>query len=60
MEENKDGPGAFTEVTLRPRVRITAESDANRALALHEEAHRLCFIANSVKFPVKALPEIIR
>jgi organic hydroperoxide reductase OsmC/OhrA len=60
MVENKDGSGSFTEVTLHPRVKITAESDAERAFALHEEAHRLCFIANSVKFPVKNAPEILR
>jgi organic hydroperoxide reductase OsmC/OhrA len=60
MTENKDGSGAFVEVTLHPRVRISAESDANRALALHEEAHRLCFIANSVNFPVRNVPEIMR
>jgi len=60
MTENKDGSGAFVEVTLHPRVRIAAESDANRARTLHEEAHRLCFIANSVNFPVRNVPEIIR
>src|SRR5437868_14100806 len=60
MTENKDGSGAFVEVTLHPQVRIAAESDANRARALHEEAHRLCFIANSVNFPVRNVPEIIR
>ena len=59
MTENKDGSGAFVEVTLHPRVRIAAESDANRARTLHEEAHRLCFIANSVNFPVRNVPEII-
>jgi organic hydroperoxide reductase OsmC/OhrA len=51
MEETADG-GAFTEATLRPVVTISAESDAGKALALHDEAHHNCFIANSVKFPV--------
>ncbi|HEV3443273.1 MAG TPA: OsmC family protein [Gemmataceae bacterium] len=59
MTENKDGSGAFVEVTLHPRVRISAESDANRARTLHDEAHRLCFIANSVNFPVRNVPEIM-
>src|SRR6202167_1308918 len=45
MEEDAAGSAQFTEVTLRPRVTITPESDAGKAMALHEEAGRLCFIA---------------
>jgi organic hydroperoxide reductase OsmC/OhrA len=58
MAENKDGSGEFTEVLLRPRVTVTAESDAGRALALHEDAGKLCFIARSVNFPVRHQPVI--
>lgn len=58
MEESSDGSGRFTEVTLRPRVTITAESDARRALELHQEAGRLCFIAKSVNFPVRHDPVV--
>jgi len=58
MLENADGSGAFVEVVLRPRVRIAPGADAVRAAALHEEAHRRCFIANSVNFPVRHEPEI--
>src|ERR1700720_4094993 len=53
MAENADGSGAFVEVTLNPHVTIDAHSDPAKALLLHEEAHRYCFIANSVNFPVK-------
>jgi organic hydroperoxide reductase OsmC/OhrA len=53
MEEGANGAGHFVEVVLRPDVWITPESDPDRARALHEEAHRLCFIANSVNFPVR-------
>lgn len=59
MDEQADGAGAFAAVVLRPQVTLTAGSDATKALALHEEAHRFCFIANSVKFPVKLEPCII-
>ena len=52
----KDGSGRFTEVVLRPEVTITPESDAAKADALHEKAHRLCFTAASVNFPVRAEP----
>lgn len=59
MEETSDGSGAFSEVILRPEISLTSESDRAKALALHEEAHRFCFIANSVKFPVKVEPRIV-
>jgi organic hydroperoxide reductase OsmC/OhrA len=59
MEETADGGGLFTEVTLRPAVTISADSDAGKAMSLHEDAHRLCFIANSVKFPVRHEPRIM-
>ena len=52
MEEN-DGSGQFVEVELRPVVTILSATDRERALALHREAHQLCFIARSVNFPVK-------
>ena len=49
---------AFTDVLLRPRVVIAAGSDIAKAKALHEQAHKICFIANSVNFPVRHEPEI--
>ena len=57
MAESADGGGEFTRVTLRPRVAISA-GDPAKALELHHEAHRLCFIARSVNFPVDCEPDI--
>lgn len=48
----------FTDVLLRPRVTIAAGGDPEKARALHENAHRECFIANSVNFPVRHEPTI--
>jgi organic hydroperoxide reductase OsmC/OhrA len=48
----KDKKIRFTEVVLHPRVTIAADSDADKATALHEQAHEQCFIASSVNFPV--------
>ena len=45
--------GRFEQVTLRPHVTIAAASDISKMAALHEDAHRRCFIANSVNFPVR-------
>lgn len=53
MEAAGNGAGRFVRVLLRPAVQIDADSDPTRARALHEEAHRLCFVANSVNFPVE-------
>ena len=58
METNPDGSGAFASVTLKPRITITAESDAATAEALHEKASAMCFIARSVNFPVAHEAEI--
>jgi organic hydroperoxide reductase OsmC/OhrA len=57
MEEG-DGAGQFVKAELRPEIRIARGGDSARALALHEEAHRLCFIARSVNFPVNVEAEI--
>jgi organic hydroperoxide reductase OsmC/OhrA len=56
MVETDDTGGHFTEVTLRPRVTFEAGTDRSQVRALHERAHHLCFIANSVNFPVKCEP----
>jgi len=56
MVEDARG-GRFERVVLHPRVTI-AEGDAGKASELHREAHRLCFIANSVNFPVDCEPVI--
>jgi len=52
MREDSDGSGVFTEVVLRPVVTISkgSEQDAQR---FHEQANRMCYVANSVKFPVR-------
>lgn len=58
MSENAEGGGAFTDVTLRPEVTIAEPDRVEDATELHHEAHRLCFIANSVNFPVTATPTV--
>ncbi|HLH09083.1 MAG TPA: OsmC family protein [Terriglobales bacterium] len=59
MEERPDGSGAFVRVVLRPAVKIRAGDDRAKAALLHHEAHRMCFIANSVNFPVEAEAEVV-
>lgn len=53
----QDGPGGrFTDVTLHPLVVV--EGDVSREVLdeIHDEAHHVCFIANSVNFPVNCAP----
>jgi organic hydroperoxide reductase OsmC/OhrA len=59
MSEEAGGGGRFTRVVLRPHVTIAPGGDAEKARALHREAHAKCFIANSVNFPVECVPEIV-
>lgn len=48
-----EGRMRFSEVLLRPRVRIASGGDPELARALHAKAHDGCFIASSVNFPVR-------
>ena len=47
----------FTEATLYPEVVITDAARIDEANALHDEAHKKCFIARSVNFPVQHKPK---
>lgn len=57
--ERVDGVIRFTDALLRPRVTVAPGADVEKAKALHEKAHRGCFVANSVNFPVRHEPEIL-
>lgn len=56
MEETAAGGGRFTEVVLRPMVTVDDAGSLQKLDALHVQANRYCFIANSVNFPVKHQP----
>lgn len=57
METTPEG-GHFTEAVLRPQVEVASQEMADKAATLHAEAHRTCFIAASVNFPVRHEPTI--
>ena len=59
MVEDKDRGGYFTEVMLNITVTITDMAKKQRAEELHHDANKLCFIANSVNFPVKHTVNIV-
>ncbi len=53
-----DGGGKFTRVTLVPSVTITEPDREQDALRLHDDAHRLCFIAQSSSVPINHSPTV--
>ena len=53
MAVEKKGAGRFTSVTLSPMVTIEAGGDMDKAQALHHKANDMCFIANSMNFPIQ-------
>ncbi|MEV5327525.1 OsmC family protein [Nonomuraea sp. N2-4H] len=57
MAETAEG-GHFTEVVLRPVVTVASPEMVETAIALHADAHKACFIAASVNFPVRHEPTV--
>ncbi len=60
LEKNAEGKLAITRVVLRPRVTFGGERAPDEAeiRKLHERAHDICFIANSVRSEVVVEPVI--
>lgn len=58
-ESEPSGKGRFIKAILKPTIIITHDSDADKALQLHDEIHQYCFIARSVNFEVEYEPTIL-
>lgn len=56
MVVEADGGGRFTEVILRPHGTYRDPVDPALIRQLHDRAHALCFVANSMNFPVRVEP----
>jgi organic hydroperoxide reductase OsmC/OhrA len=56
MVTERDGSGRFTEAVLYPVVTVADEAMVEQAERAHERANQLCFIANSVSFPIRHEP----
>ena len=54
---NEDSSGAFQKIQLRPQVVLRDTSQSELAHSLHQQAHELCFIENSINFPVEIEPK---
>jgi organic hydroperoxide reductase OsmC/OhrA len=58
MTETPTGRGKFKEVILNPVVGVSEASMLEMLAEIHEKAHQMCFIANSVNFPVRLRPSV--
>ena len=56
MGKRDDGRDAMVKATLHPRTVFAGEADAAKVAEAHHRAHELCYIANSVNFPVTVEP----
>lgn len=52
MMMDNTGSGRFEQVILKPSVTVKDKRMKEKALALHEDANKMCFIANSCNFPI--------
>jgi organic hydroperoxide reductase OsmC/OhrA len=55
----RDKKVRFVDVLLRPKVVLNTGSDIEKARALHERAHNICVVVNSVNFPVRHETEVM-
>jgi organic hydroperoxide reductase OsmC/OhrA len=58
MLESADGSGRFEKICLNPVIVVTEKAMIAKAIDLHHNANKVCFIANSLNFPIKHLPII--
>ena len=52
LKIDENDAGRFESVELKPKIQLVTPETKQRALKLHKEASQLCFIANSVNFPI--------
>jgi organic hydroperoxide reductase OsmC/OhrA len=56
--ENVEGRYRYTEVNLCPKIEVRSPEDVERARTILADAHRACFVSNSVTSTVKLVSEI--
>jgi organic hydroperoxide reductase OsmC/OhrA len=56
--DRRDGGTRFTEIVLRPRLRLPPGADQNRALRAMEKSEKACLVTASLSVPVRLDPQI--
>jgi peroxiredoxin-like protein len=57
--DRKDGGMRFTEIVLRPRLRLPAGADGEKARRVMEKSEKGCLVTASLAVPVRLEPEIV-
>lgn len=57
--DRKDGITRFTEIALRPRLRLSRGADRERATRMLEKGEKACLVTASLATPVRLEPEIV-
>ncbi len=56
--DRENGITRFTEIVLRPRLKISAGTDRERALRILEKSEKHCLVSASLSTPIRLEPEI--
>ena len=56
LDKNAEGIICVTRITLNPKITFETKPDDAKLKDLHQKAHKLCFIANSIKCEVEIKP----
>ncbi len=57
--DRKEGVTRFTEIVLRPRLRVPKGTDKDRALRILEKSEKACLVSASLSTPVRLEPEVL-
>ncbi len=55
----KDGATRFTEIVLRPRLKLPAGADRDKAIRILEKSEKACLISASLSTTIRLEPEIV-
>ena len=57
--DRRDGGMRFTEIVLRPRLRLPSGSDAEKARRVLDKSEKGCLVTASRSVPVRLEPEVV-
>jgi uncharacterized OsmC-like protein len=57
--DRKDGATRFTEIVLRPRLRVPNGTDKDRTLRILEKSEKACLVSASLSMPVRLEPIVL-
>jgi peroxiredoxin-like protein len=57
--DRKDGATRFTEIVLRPRLKLAAGADRDKAIRVLEKSEKACLVSASMSTQIRLEPEIV-